>query len=337
VGSGPLADELARAFAGRGTNVVVGALQEVAAVERPDERGQKTLKVLGSISALASVVETYSCDEVIVALPEAPQTLLRQLAEDCYRAHVRFRIVPDVYEMLLDHMDLSLINGIPLLGMRGSRIEGVNFLVKRLFDIVVSTVLLLLLAPLFLLAALLIKLTSAGPVFYYQERLGYRRRKFCLCKFRSMRAGSDKEAAVSAHQDYLKDYIAGVASGTKDDAGRAVFKITRDPRITPVGRFLRRYSLDELPQLWNVLKGDMSLIGPRPPIAYEVDNYRPIHLRRFEARPGISGLWQVSGRNMLTFDEMVKLDLYYIENWSLELDLRILFKTISVVLFERAH
>src|SRR5205085_8898042 len=107
------------------------------------------------------------------------------------------------------------------------------------------------------------------------------------------------------------------------------------PRVTPLGRFLRKYSIDELPQLWNVLKGDMSLIGPRPPIAYEVENYRPIHLRRFEVLPGISGLWQVSGRTLLTFEELVNLDLYYIENWSLELDVRILFKTVSVVLFHK--
>ena len=152
-----------------------------------------------------------------------------------------------------------------------------------------------------------------------------------------MHSGSDKGTDVQAHKDYLKKYIAGAADGVTDAKGRVVFKITQDPRVTPVGRFIRQFSIDELPHLWNVLKGDMSLIGPRPPVAYEVENYQPIHLRRFEVLPGISGLWQVSGRNRLTFDEMVKLDLYYIENWSLELDLRILFKTISVVLFHKAY
>src|SRR5208283_1880041 len=191
---------------------------------------------------------------------------------------------------------------------RGSRIEGINYLVKRLFDVVVSLGLLLVLAPLiFLPVALAIKLTGPDPVFYYQERLGYRRRKFRFWKFRSMKAGADQGCDVATHKDYLKKYIAGVAAGAKDGQGRVVYKITQDPRVTPFGRFLRQYSLDELPQLWNVLKGDMSLIGPRPPVSYEVDNYRPIHLRRFEVLPGISGLWQVSGRNLLTFDEMVKL------------------------------
>jgi lipopolysaccharide/colanic/teichoic acid biosynthesis glycosyltransferase len=174
-------------------------------------------------------------------------------------------------------------------------------------------------------------------VFYFQERIGYRRRKFRFWKFRSMKVGADAGGTVEQHRDYLKKYIAGSAEGAKDAKGRTVYKLTQDPRVTPMGRFLRQYSIDELPQLWNVLKGDMSLIGPRPPIAYEVEAYRPIHLRRFEVLPGISGLWQVSGRNQLTFEEMIKLDLYYIENWSLELDVRILFKTISVVLFQRAH
>jgi len=301
--------------------------------ERPGE-----LKPLGHFCDLADLAVHHRCEEVVVACPGASKESLKQIAEDCYRAHVRFRMVPDVYEMMLDHMDLALVGDIPLLGMRGSRIEGVNYVCKRLFDITVSSALLLLLVPtVFLFTALAIKLTSRGPIFYSQERLGYRRQTFRFWKFRSMRTDADKGLNVEQHRDYLKKYIAGKAETKQDGEGQPVFKLTDDPRVTPVGRFIRKYSIDELPQIWNVLVGNMSLIGPRPPVAYEVENYRPIHLRRFEVLPGISGLWQVSGRNRLTFDEMVKLDLYYIENWSLELDVRILFKTIGVVLFQRAH
>jgi exopolysaccharide biosynthesis polyprenyl glycosylphosphotransferase len=362
VGTGPLAEELARAFNARGTNKVVGTLRADSIIEKagtvvldsrhphPDN-SQTTVRdsqsgslnldpliVLGRSEDLVEIARRHECDEVIVAIPDAPQEALKRLAEDCYRAHVRFRMVPDVYEMLLDHMDLTLVDDIPLLGMRGSRIEGINFLGKRLFDIVVSLTLLILFVPtIFLATAIAIRMTDPGPIFYYQERIGFRRRTFRFWKFRSMRVGSDSGEQVAIHKDYLKKYIAGSASGARDTKGRVMFKITEDPRVTPLGRFIRQFSIDELPQLWNVLKGDMSLIGPRPPIAYEVETYRPIHLRRFEVLPGISGLWQVSGRNQLTFEEMIKLDLYYIENWSLELDVRILFRTISVVLFQRAH
>ena len=247
--------------------------------------------MLGPSSDLVELAAKHHCDEVIVALPDAPPDVLRVLAEDCYRAHIRFRMVPDVYEMLLDHMDLTLVDDIPLLGMRGSRIEGVNFLCKRLFDIVVSALLLLVIAPLvFIPTFLLIKFLMPGPAFYFQERIGYRRRKFRFWKFQFDEVGSSSSGAVAQHRDYLKKYIAGSASGAKDAMGRTVYKLTQDPRVTPLGRVLRQFSIDELPQLWNVLRGDMSLIGPRPPIAYEVESYRPIHLRRFEVLPGISGL-----------------------------------------------
>ena len=362
VGDSPLAHELAKALDALGTNCIVGTLTcrrhaessrrseaevpptgdsaRLAEKERAGDAASVDfpLPILGDSAHLPELAAKHNCSEIVVVLPDAPKATLRVLAEDCYRAHVRFRMVPDVYDMLLDHMNLSLVADIPLLGMRGSRIEGLNYLCKRVFDIVVSTLLLLLLVPtVFLFTAAAVKLTDWGPIFYVQERIGYRRRRFKFWKFRSMRMGSDKGTEVQAHKNYLKKYIAGAAEGAKDAKGRVVYKIAQDPRVTGIGRYIRQFSIDELPQLWNVLKGDMSLIGPRPPVAYEVENYQPIHLRRFEVLPGISGLWQVSGRNRLTFEEMVKLDLYYIENWSLELDLRILFKTISVVLFHKAY
>lgn len=344
VGEGMLAQDLARAFDQMGANRVIGTLRSTAdhSADALKADAQNSpgyhFKILGDAGELTRVAEDQHVDEVVIALPDAPKDVLRTLAEDCYRAHVRFRMIPDVYDMLLDHMNLALVADIPLLGMRGSRIEGINFLIKRIFDVVVASVLLIVLVPLvFIPVAIALKLSDPGPIFYFQERIGYRRRRFKFWKFRSMRVGSDKSGDVQAHKDYLKKYISGSADGAADTKGKIVYKITHDPRVTPIGRFIRRFSIDELPQFWNVLKGDMSLIGPRPPVAYEVENYRPIHLRRFEVLPGISGLWQVSGRNRLTFEEMVKLDLYYIENWSMELDVRILFKTLHVVLFHRAY
>jgi len=200
--------------------------------------------------------------------------------------------------------------------------------VKRTMDIVGSACALILLAPVFLLIALAIKLTSKGPVLFKQGRVGQGGSSFTFLKFRTMYEGSDSKI----HQEYVTNLIQG-----KEDAGQAerngVYKITRDPRVTPVGQFLRRASLDELPQFFNVLKGEMSLVGPRPPIPYELKEYDIWHLRRvLEVKPGITGLWQVNGRSQVGFDEMVRLDLRYAEGWSLSGDLLILLKTPRAVL-----
>ncbi len=284
---------------------------------------------LGGIADLQEVVAKYGVEEVLIAKPRASREEVASIAEECYKCHVRWRMVPDIYDLMLEHTDLSLIGDIPLLGTCGSRIVGLNFVLKRLFDVVVSLALLILLAPVMVAIAAAIKLTSPGPVFFLQERVGYRGRRFRLMKFRSMR----HEARPDDHREYVKEYIAGRARPAEDGQ----FKLARDPRVTPVGMFIRKFSLDELPQLFNVLKGEMSLIGPRPPVPYELEAYDPRHLRRLDVLPGVSGLWQVSGRNRLTFEEMVRLDLYYMENWSFGLDLRIFFKTIPAVLFSRAH
>lgn len=209
--------------------------------------------------------------------------------------------------------------------------RGVNGPLKRAFDIAASLLLLIVLAPLFALLWLAVRLCDGAPVFFCQERIGRGRKPFRFWKFRTMQPDADKEAG--AHKAYVQDMIAGRA---KRDAKSGLYKLVGDPRVTRLGRVLRRFSLDELPQLWNVLKGEMSLVGPRPPVDYEVEGYGARHLRRFEARPGLSGLWQVSGRNRLGFEEMVELDLHYIEHWSPWLDLRIVAKTVVVVLFQRA-
>jgi lipopolysaccharide/colanic/teichoic acid biosynthesis glycosyltransferase len=199
--------------------------------------------------------------------------------------------------------------------------------VKRLLDATLSVMLLILLAPLLALVGALVKLTSPGPVLFKQQRVGLMMQPFVMLKFRTM----EVNAAPAIHQEFVSAFIKGRRDGDESDSNR-VFKIVKDPRITPIGHFLRRTSLDELPQFWNVLRGDMSLGGPRPPLPYEVAHYQTWHLRRIaEAKPGVTGLWQVKGRSRTTFDEMVRLDLQYVKNRSLWMDLRILFATPRAV------
>jgi lipopolysaccharide/colanic/teichoic acid biosynthesis glycosyltransferase len=202
--------------------------------------------------------------------------------------------------------------------------------IKRVIDVVGCLVALTLLSPLLLIIAAGVKLTSEGTVLYRQVRVGHRGRRFTFLKFRSMYIDSNPQI----HQEFVRSLIRGEAKthGAKDVRG-GVHKITRDPRVTSLGRVLRKTSLDELPQLFNVLKGEMSLVGPRPPIPYELQSYDHWHLRRvLEAKPGVTGLWQVSGRSMTTFDEMVRLDLQYAKSWSLLLDLKILWRTPRAVI-----
>ena len=203
-------------------------------------------------------------------------------------------------------------------------------LIKRAIDVVGSLAALILLSPLLLAIAIAIKLTSKGPTLFKQTRVGRYGVRFTFLKFRSMYFRNDPKI----HQDYVTRLISGEGDDGQGDANGGVYKIKDDPRITPVGKFLRKTSLDELPQFFNVLKGEMSLVGPRPPIPYEVEAYEPWHRRRFlEVKPGITGLWQVNGRSKLKFEDMVRLDLKYARTWSLGLDFKILLKTPGAVFF----
>lgn len=239
------------------------------------------------------------------------------LIEECQKEGVDCKVVPDLLEFRMGEMVLDQSLGVPLFHIRSHSLEGVDFAFKRFFDISLSIILLVLLAIPLVLLALLIKLDSRGPVLYFQERAGYKGRKFWLWKFRTMQLGADEK---------LKDLL------SSNERPGVAFKMKRDPRITPVGRFLRRFSIDELPQIVNVLKGDMSLVGPRPQVDREVETYDAVAWRRLSLLPGITGLWQVRGRAELSQMDMIALDLYYLENWSLALDLEILFKTLPVVL-----
>jgi exopolysaccharide biosynthesis polyprenyl glycosylphosphotransferase len=209
------------------------------------------------------------------------------------------------------------------------RFFGLGGVLKRSFDLVAATIMTLALAPVFLAIAFVIKRTSPGPVFYVQERLGRNGQPFRFYKFRSMRHDADD----AIHRQFAAMFINGDDDGCHQrNGGKEIFKLEQDPRITTIGYWLRRTSLDELPQLFNIILGDMSLVGPRPPIAYEIENYQPWHLERLKVTPGLTGLWQVMGRSQVSFDEMVHLDLHYINHWSLPLDLKILLRTVPVVL-----
>ncbi len=225
----------------------------------------------------------------------------------------------------------SNLNFYPDLLKRNSS-KKISFFMKRAMDISGSIIALVIFSPIFLIVPLLIKFTSKGPVLFRQERIGQFEKKFMFLKFRTMCVNNDS----SIHQEYTKKLIREQKSYAvnKDNGDKTcIYKMKDDPRITPIGRFLRKMSLDEFPQFINVLKGEMSLVGPRPPIPYELDNYDIWHKRRvLEIKPGITGLWQVKGRSRTTFDEMVRLDLKYVREWSLWLDTKILFQTPKAVL-----
>ncbi len=209
-----------------------------------------------------------------------------------------------------------------------TRYFGVEGRAKRVFDLLVASLMLIVISPVMLVVALLIKKNSSGPVLFAQERLGRDGKPFKFYKFRSMEHNSDD----AIHRQFVAMFIGGEDDGCADtNSGDHVYKMKTDPRVTGIGALLRKTSLDELPQLFNILMGDMSLVGPRPPIAYEIENYQPWHMERLKAVPGLTGLWQVSGRSTVSFEEMVRLDIRYINNWSPWQDFIILLKTIPVV------
>lgn len=290
-------------------------------VDDNPEKGQTDIgrfKALGSVDNLARVIEEESVDEVIITLPWMYHRKIMRVVRECERRQVNARIVPDLFQMSLSQVDVDDLGGVPLIGVREVGFDRGALLVRRGIDIVGAALGLVLGAPFLTLIALAIRLDSPGPVIFRQTRVGAGGKWFEMYKFRSMRQGAEAEL------EELRDL---------NEADGPLFKIYDDPRLTRVGRFLRQSSLDELPQFWNVLRGEMSLVGPRPPLPAEVDDYMEWHKKRLEVRPGMTGLWQVSGRSMLSFDEMVLLDIYYIENWSLWIDLKILLRTVPQVLF----
>lgn len=294
--------------------------------------GDAALPRLGSIDEVQQTLVNHSVDEAIIAIGHASDEELQELIGICMAVNVRWKVMPPMLDLCLDHVHFDSVGGLPVMAERGSQLVGYNWYVKRMFDFCGSVVLLIFLSPLLAVVAIAVRATSRGPAIYRQNRVGLGENSFTLYKFRTMIIGND----TSVHQTAATGWVYG------DDAidhqqGRASHKNGSDSRVTSVGRVLRATSLDELPQLWNVAKGEMSLVGPRPPIDYEVEQYAERHKRRLDVPPGMTGLWQVSGRNSLSFDEMVELDLDYIDNWSVGLDVRILFRTIPAVVVDRGR
>ncbi len=275
-------------------------------------------KSLGSLEYAERVLNSEHIDEVIITLPWMYQRKILAIVRACEARGVRARVVPDLFQLSLNRLDVEEVGGLPLIGIKEPSLSRPGRIAKRALDIIVAAAILILTAPITLLTALLIRFDSPGPVLFSQTRVGERGKTFTVFKFRSMRVGAEAE------QEQLRE---------RNEATGPLFKIRDDPRQTRFGRLLRRTSIDELPQFLNVLRGEMSVVGPRPGLPSEVARYQPWHRQRLEVKPGISGLWQVSGRSDLTFDEMCLLDIYYIENWSLALDVQIMLRTIPRVLF----
>jgi len=284
--------------------------------------------IVADLKALPQAIRESGANEVIISDPKVPgEVLFDVMIQTGRRRGVEFRIAPTLLNCLPSKTEIDQVGSLPMVTLFRSPLSGAARFVKRSSDLVITLAALIVLAPLWLLIALLIKLDSRGPIFYKQERVGMDGRVFLFYKFRSMRAGSDD----IRHREFQEKYIKGEPDSNLGDAARPAYKLRADERVTRLGKALRKTSLDELPQLFNVLRGDMSVVGPRPPIPYEVESYELWHRKRLDMKPGITGLWQVSGRNRLTFDEMVRMDLYYIENWSLLLDLKVILQTLPVM------
>ena len=290
--------------------------------------------VIGTFESLPEVIRDSGANEVIIADPEVNADTLFEVMIRCGRRRgVEFRIAPSLFNCLPRKTEIDQIGVLPMIRLFREPLSSSARILKRTFDFIFAALAIALLFPLWLLVALLIKLDSKGPVFYTQERVGMDGRLFLLYKFRTMKAGADPEL----HREYQRAFIAGRAEANLGNDKKPTYKLLADPRITRIGKMMRRTSLDEVPQLLNVLLGDMSLVGPRPPIPYEVEAYELWHRKRLDMKPGLTGLWQVSGRNRLPFEEMVRLDLFYIENWSLLLDIKIILRTGFVVLAGDGH
>jgi exopolysaccharide biosynthesis polyprenyl glycosylphosphotransferase len=278
------------------------------------------IKGLGGLDQLSGMIADQDIDEVIVTLPWMYHRKIIQIVDECERKNVRVLVVPDVFQQRMHHVDLETISGIPLLGVGIVQMSTGSRVIKRALEIMLCLLALPFLGIIFAITTLLITLDTPGSVFFVQRRVGKGGEVFEMYKFRSMIEGAEE----------MQDSLSGL-----NEADGPLFKIKDDPRITRVGKILRQSSIDELPQIINVLKGEMSLIGPRPGTPEEVERYEPWQRARLSVRPGMTGMWQISGRSDIPFEEMCLLDTYYIENWSLMLDIRIILQTIPHILLRR--
>lgn len=286
------------------------------------ENKKTKLKYLGSFSQLKYIIETHETDEIIQTIEANSEEIL----EMCDTKHINYRFVPNLIDVRRTNIEIETINSIPIIALKPTPLEGWGNVIKRAADIIGSILGFIIFSPIFIITAIAIKLDSKGPILFTKlddglsvKRIGLRGKSFKFYKFRSMYPKTDNLRYTKLAEKNIR----------KDGP---LIKIENDPRITKVGKFIRKYSIDELPQLWNVLKGDMSLVGPRPHLPEEVAKYQDKHRFILTIKPGLTGLPQISGRSDLKFDDEIKLDRYYIENWSTWFDLKIIFKTIGIIL-----
>jgi exopolysaccharide biosynthesis polyprenyl glycosylphosphotransferase len=315
VGSGKHIEDVAHALAGE-AQAPVEMVGFISLSPRPDNG----LRSLGAIEDLPAVLDAHRVQEVIIADPDFPEDRAVELVDQCHQRGVAVRIAPSTMEILVHRAEFVPGMSVPLFELRPPVFDGIDYVVKRAFDFVGALALVVLSSPFLLLIALAVSVSSRGPVLYRSARPGVGGELFDCFKFRTMRSDADQ---LQADLESL------------NEATGPLFKIRQDPRMTPVGRFLRRYSLDELPQLFNVLLGQMSLVGPRPLPLRDFEQLEEWHKKRYLVLPGITGLWQVSGRSELDFDDLVRLDFLYLERWSVGLDMAILLKTVPAVLSRR--
>jgi exopolysaccharide biosynthesis polyprenyl glycosylphosphotransferase len=295
--------------------------------ERPGGRGVEPFYP-SALDELPELAAGLGADLVVLARPGLPREDVVRLTDRLVGAGIHVRVASNALNRLVDGLPTESFGGVPLVPVGQTPLTGLGERVKRAFDICAAAVGGLAILPLLLLLTLLVRLSSPGPILYRQIRIGRHGRPFVFYKFRSMRAANDD----AEHRRFVEDLVAG-SGGAIEVGGRKVYKLIDDPRVTPVGSFLRRTSLDELPQLINVLRGEMSLVGPRPCLPFEYELYKEWQKRRLSVTPGMTGLWQVTGRSYVTFEDMVLLDLFYMANWSFGMDLKLLIKTIPVVIF----
>ena len=276
--------------------------------------------VVGNARELVAKAQEYDVDTVVLASSAVEREVLARMISELRHAGVSLQVSAGLFEIHSSRISVSEMAGIPFMTVRGVSLARCNLVLKRACDLALSSLGILVGMPVWLVLAGLICVESRGPVFYRQTRVGQDGRLFRMYKFRSMCVDAD------AHLERLREH---------NEATGPIFKMKHDPRVTRVGKWMRRYSIDEFPQLINVFLGDMSLVGPRPPLPREAEEYSEAHWRRMEVPPGMTGLWQVSGRSALSFDDMVRLDVFYIENWSLGFDLEILARTVPVVFWAR--
>ncbi len=315
VGAGRLARQVAQGVRAQSTAglQLVGCVDDETRFLHPDD---VVGPLLGAVQDAPALVKAGSVDEVIFALPLHSHGAIEWLVLALQDYPVRVRVVPDYLDLAISRATVEDFNGLPLVGLRDPAMAGSDRVIKRFFDLVLSTLLLLVTWPVMLLVALAIKLDSPGPALFMQERVGENGHPFKMYKFRSIVANAERM---------------NTAVTTRGRDGVIIHKTPNDPRVTRVGRFIRRTSLDELPQLFNVLRGEMSLVGPRPELPWLVENYELWQRRRFAVPPGITGWWQINGRSERLMHMHTEDDLYYIQNYSPLLDLQILWRTIGVV------